>query len=108
MNFFEFNNMGFHGGYGGENNKNNEFNQNNSFNNNAENDMGAFQNKFENYRDKSEDELMDELSRVVRKMKSDGTFDIGALENFYATATPFLNPTQRERMKSIIDMLKQQ
>lgn len=65
-----------------------------------------YQAKFEQYADKSENELLLELSQVANKMKRDGTFDVGELENFYATASPYLNDEQRNRMKSIINMLK--
>lgn len=108
MNFFEYNNMGCQSGYGRGNGGDNGCNQNNAYGQNVNGDTGNFQDKFESYKDKSESELMGELSQVVQRMKAEGTFDIGALENFYNTATPFLNEMQRERMKSIIDMLRQQ
>lgn len=64
-----------------------------------------FEKKFEQYKDKSQDELMSELMRVASKMRADGTFDKQALENFYNSAQSFLNPEQRQRMRSLIDML---
>lgn len=62
--------------------------------------------KMEQYSGKSEDQLMNELTGMVARMKSEGTFDPSAVENLFNTASPFLNETQRERMRSIIDMLK--
>lgn len=67
---------------------------------------GDFKDKFNNYTSKSESELMDELTKVAKKMKADGSFDVAMLENLYNTASPFLNPVQRERMRGIIDALK--
>ncbi len=58
------------------------------------------------YEGKSEDELMRELMSMAARMKNDGTFDAAAMENLFATASPFLNDEQRRRMRSIIDMLK--
>lgn len=84
MNFFDYNGM-------------------NTGNSQNGNDYHA---KFEQYADKSENELLLELSQVANKMKRDGTFDVGELENFYVTASPYLNDEQRNRMKSIINMLK--
>ncbi len=84
MNFYDFNGMGG-GNY---------------------NDNGDFKDKFNNYASKSESELMDELTKVAKKMKADGSFDVAMLENLYNTASPFLNTVQRERMRGIIDALK--
>ncbi len=58
------------------------------------------------YEGKSEDQLMSELMSMAARMKNDGTFDAAAMENLFATASPFLNDEQRRRMRSIIDMLK--
>jgi len=62
--------------------------------------------KFNEYSSKSEQQLMSELSALVNKMKSDGSFDPQAIENLYNTAAPFLNEMQRERMRAIIDMIR--
>ncbi len=62
--------------------------------------------KFNEYSSKSEQQLMSELSSLVNKMKSDGSFDPQAIENLYNTAAPFLNEMQRERMRAIIDMIR--
>ncbi len=58
------------------------------------------------YSQKSEDELMDELKRKVADLKASGSFDVSTLENFYLTASPFLDDVQKRRMRSIIDALK--
>lgn len=65
-----------------------------------------FKNKFDTYTSKSESELMEELTKVAQRMKADGSFDVGMLENLYNTASPMLNDVQRARMRSIIDALK--
>lgn len=67
----------------------------------------AVKSKLNEYGNKSEEQLMNELLSSVRKMKADGTFDPSALENLFNTAYLFLNDAQRERMRAIIDMLKQ-
>ncbi len=103
-------NFGYNGNNGGYGNGNAGYNGNANCNNNGYNcnNGNNFQNKFNEYSSMSEKQLYAELANVVDRMKRDGSFDIGALENLYATSSPFLNEAQRERMKGIIDMLKSQ
>ncbi len=77
------------------------FELNNLVNKNAE-----VVNKYNEYSQKSEQELMCDLNRVASKMKSEGSFDISAIEGFYNNASVYLNSEQRNRMRTIIDMLK--
>ena len=65
----------------------------------------GYKERFEQYSNKSEEQLMNEMFATVRRMKSEGSFDAAALENLYNTAYPFLNEMQRQRMRSIIDMI---
>lgn len=67
---------------------------------------GDFAEKLSGLSGKSEGELYGELNGIVKRMKSEGTFDPAALENVYNTAYPFLNDAQRRRMRNIIDMLR--
>ena len=53
-----------------------------------------------------EEELTAQLLESAKRMKAQGSFDSQALENLYNTAYPMLNDAQRQRMRSIIDMLK--
>lgn len=94
-------NMGYNN-YGNVDNRN--YGNNVNFNDAGTNN--DFQSKFDEYSSMSEKQLYAELANVVDRMKRDGSFDISALENLYATSAPFLNDVQRERMKNIIDMLK--
>lgn len=71
----------------------------------SQDNRAEFEKKFEQYKGKSQDELMSELMQVAGKMRADGTFDKQALENFYNSAQGFLNAEQRQRMRSLIDML---
>lgn len=98
-------NRGNNTNYNGYNNGNYEGGYSNGNYNNCGN-QNDFQNKFDEYSSMSEKQLYAELANVVDRMKKDGTFDISALENLYATSSPYLNETQRARMKGIIDMLK--
>lgn len=95
-------------GRGNENyNSHNQTDGNSYSNQNAQSqdNRADFEKKFEQYKGKSQDELMSELMQVAGKMRADGTFDKQALENFYNNAQGFLNAEQRQRMRSLIDML---
>ncbi len=69
-------------------------------------DFGANASDFDRFRGKSEDELMSDLLSAVNRMKREGSFDPVSLDRLYATAYPFLSEQQRQRMSSIINMLK--
>ena len=96
MNFYDFNGMNSRNGtQNGTQNRNDEQCNNDSF-----------EQKFASYAQKSEEELTAQLLDVARRMKEQGSFDPNALENLYKTAYPMLGEMQRQRMRSIIDMLK--
>lgn len=96
MNFYDFNGMNSRNGtQNGTQNRNGEQCNNESF-----------EQKFASYAQKSEEELTAQLLDVARRMKEQGSFDPNALENLYKTAYPMLGEMQRQRMRSIIDMLK--
>lgn len=65
-----------------------------------------FAERLNSFAGKSEDGLMDELVKKTAALKAEGAFDPVALDRLYATASPFLSETQRERMRAIIEMLK--
>ncbi len=77
------------------------FELNNLVNKNAE-----VVNKYNEYSQKSEQELMRDLNQVANKMKNEGSFDITAIESFFNNASLYLNNEQKGRMRAIIDMLK--
>ena len=96
MNLYNFNGMNSRNGtQNGTQNRNGEQCNNESF-----------EQKFASYAQKSEEELTAQLLDVARRMKEQGSFDPNALENLYKTAYPMLGEMQRQRMRSIIDMLK--
>lgn len=96
MNFYDFNGMNSRNGA-----------QNGTQNRNAEQcNNESFEQQFASYAQKSEEELTAQLLDVARRMKEQGSFDPNALENLYKTAYPMLGEMQRQRMRSIIDMLK--
>ncbi|HPD02883.1 MAG TPA: hypothetical protein P5161_05495 [Eubacteriales bacterium] len=62
--------------------------------------------KIQSYQGKSEDELFSELKSRVAKGKADGSFKDKELDDFMEKVSPMLTPEQRERLKSIVKMLK--
>lgn len=95
MNFYDFNGMNAPNGA-----------QNGAQKRNGEQGGESFEQKFDSYAQKSEEELTAQLLDVAKRMKEQGSFDPNALENLYNTAYPMLGEMQRQRMRSIIDMLK--
>lgn len=65
-----------------------------------------WQDKIDEYASKSQDELMGELLANASRMKADGTLTPQDLDNFYNRVSAFLNDEQRERMRTLIEMLK--
>ena len=57
---------------------------------------------------KSPKEMEEELFRVAAKEMQDGTFDPNQMDDFLKAVSPMLNPQQRERMASLIAMVKAQ
>lgn len=100
MNFYDFNGMN------SQNDHAHERAQYAAQNRNGEQCGESFEQKFASYAQKSEEELTAQLLDVARRMKEQGSFDQNALENLYNTAYPMLGEMQRQRMRSIIDMLK--
>ena len=109
MNFYDFNGMNARNGQtqNGVGNGVGNGAQNGTQNRNGEQcNNESFEQKFASYAQKSEEELTAQLLDVARRMKEQGSFDQSALENLYNTAYPMLGEMQRQRMRSIIDMLK--
>ena len=55
----------------------------------------------------SEDALMDELKRMTRAQEQTGERSPTRMEEIYATLSPFLTETQREKMREVIRRLKE-
>lgn len=98
MNFYDFNGMS-DGSQGGQNGGY-------KVNCGGQRESQSFEEKFASFAQKSEEELTAQLLESAKRMKAQGSFDSQALENLYNTACPMLNDAQRQRMRSIIDMLK--
>ena len=58
-------------------------------------------------KDSSEDALMDELKRMTREQEQSGEMSPTRMEEIYATLSPFLSETQREKMREVIRRLKE-
>ena len=57
-------------------------------------------------KDSSEDALMDELKRMTREQERTGEMSPTRMEEIYATLSPFLSESQREKMREVIRRLK--
>ena len=63
--------------------------------------------KFLNDRQSSgEEALMEELRRMTREQEQAGEMSPTRMEEIYATLSPFLSESQREKMREVIRRLK--
>ena len=60
----------------------------------------------EAYGKKSDDELLKDILTMANRGKADGTFTDQSLTNFANTLSPMLNEEQKERLKTVMALLK--
>lgn len=71
-----------------------------------ERDYGSVVEDFvNNYADKSEPELMQDLLKLVAQKKREGTFDIQQLRNMAEMIAPMLDEEQRAKMFNLLNFL---
>lgn len=88
---------------GGKNNcGNNNFGQGFS-QSDVENDVKDQFNKYSGY---SENQLIDEFYKEVYKQKQLGNLSPQMLENFYNMMAPQMSPSQKKKMKDLINSVK--
>lgn len=61
---------------------------------------------YDKYKDKSEDELMNELLRNVSKQKQDGSFNYNSIADTFDKLSPFLNSEQNLKLKELLQKIK--
>ena len=61
---------------------------------------------YDEYKDKSEDELLNELFKNVAKQKSEGTFNYEGLASTIEKVSPFLTKEQNLKIKEILKNIK--
>lgn len=57
------------------------------------------------YKNKSNDELYQELFELAKKEKAKGNLNKEQLHNIYKTLSPMLNQTEKENLKKLIDLI---
>lgn len=65
-----------------------------------------FKNELNQYKDKSEAELMQELFKIAGKNRSEGNLNNADLEAFSEQISPFLTAEQNARLSMLIGQLK--
>lgn len=58
------------------------------------------------FKGKSEDELTLELIKASRAAKEDGSYNEESLSSFVELVSPYLNDEQREKLYSLINVIK--
>ncbi|MBE7074578.1 MAG: hypothetical protein E7376_01160 [Clostridiales bacterium] len=61
---------------------------------------------YNEYKDKNEDELLQELFKSVEKQKTNGTFDYNSLLKMIEMLKPYLNQEQIIKMKEILTKIQ--
>ena len=61
---------------------------------------------YEKYKDKSEDELKNELFSEVLKQKQDGTFNYDYLYGLAQKVSPYLNTEQNTKINELLEKIK--
>ena len=67
--------------------------------------MGIESEKAEKYASMSEDELVSELLRSVRKQKADGSFDSKQLQTLASLLSPQLDDKQKSKLNDLVRLL---
>ena len=63
--------------------------------------------QYDHYRTKSKDELMDTLFSLTQEQKANGELDNARMEEFFTMLSPMLSDDQRQRMRRVLEQLKQ-
>ena len=59
----------------------------------------------ENYSNRSEEELISQMLKLIAQKKAEGTFDAEQIKNLANTIAPLLTEEQREKMHSLLRFL---
>ena len=60
----------------------------------------------EAYRNKSDDELLNDIIKTVTQGKQDGSFSEEGLQQFIKNVSPMLNQEQIERLNHVIEIIR--
>lgn len=74
--------------------------------NEARDNTKKIEDLYEKYKDKNEDELLNELLKNVEKQKKEGSFNYQGLINTIDKISPFLSKEQNLRIKEILENIK--
>lgn len=75
-------------------------------NKNGDKETKKVEELYDEYKDKSEDELMQELFKNVQKQKNEGSFNYDSLKTMIDKISPFLNVEQKLKIKDLLEKLK--
>lgn len=68
--------------------------------------LQSYEETIEKYSQKSEEELMSDLERMIGEGRRDGTFSEEMLESFVKNVSPMMDEEQRKKLESITRMIK--
>ena len=95
--------MGFKEYCNTNNNEDNKFSKTEKM---AKEETEKVERLYEQYKDKNEDELLNELFKNVAKQKSEGTFNYNSLIDTINKLSPFLTKEQNLRLNDLLQKIK--
>lgn len=69
-------------------------------------DKDLLKNRYNELKNKSHDELTDELYKEVERQKENGTFDFDTLRKSVNAISSFISPEQLENINQLLDNIK--
>lgn len=66
----------------------------------------TIQERYEHYKDFSQDQLLSELYRQIELQKSRGEFDYNSLKNSVELMSGYLNQEQKQKLLTLLESLK--
>lgn len=70
------------------------------------NDIQSMEDTISQYENKSEDELMTDLEKMIRQGRKDGSFSDEMLDGFIKNVSPMMDKSQMKKLRSIAEMIK--
>lgn len=69
-------------------------------------DIKSVEDTVAKYENKSEDELMGDLGKMIQDGRKDGSFSDEMLESFIKNVAPMMDPAQRKKLDGLARMIK--
>lgn len=72
----------------------------------SENNQINVEQIYNKYKNKNQQQLLDELFKNVEEQKQNGSFDYNGLTNMLEKMSPFLNQEQKQNLETLLNKIK--